>query len=91
MSSTYLLDVLGQMAQLRLSPLQKKVEALKDQGQSLMEDQEKSQTFVVEDGKDIQSDGSGAPPLLREAVTTFLLLLPNAKVLIARVTPASSN
>lgn len=81
MSSTYLLDVLGQMHSYVCSTAEK-VEALKDQGQTLMEDQEKSQTFVVENGKDIQAMAA-ALHHYSEAVATLLLLLPNAKVLIA--------
>lgn len=81
MSNTYLIDVLCQMKDYVRSSAEK-VEVLKDQGQPLMEDQEKSQTFVIENGKDIQAMAS-ALHHYSEAVATLLLLLPNAKVLIA--------
>ena len=79
--STYLLDVLGQMHDYVCSMVEK-VEALKEAGTSIMEDQEKSQTFVVENGKEIQAMAA-ALHHYSEAVATLLLLLPNAKVLVA--------
>lgn len=81
LGSTHLLDLLNQMHTFVCSTVEK-VEALKEQGKSLMEDQEKSQAFVVENGKDIQAMAA-ALHHYSEAVATLLLLLPNAKILIS--------
>lgn len=81
MSSTYLMDVIDQMY-VNVCGHASKVEELRDECKNFMEDQEKSQTFIVENGKEIQ-EMAAAFHHYSEAVATLMLLVPNAKVLVA--------
>ena len=80
-ASTRLMDVVDEMYAY-VDGCVSKVEQLREEGMKLVEDQQKSQDFIVENGKAIQEMAS-AFHHYSEAVATLILLIPNAKVLVS--------
>lgn len=81
MASTYLMDIIDGMYADVCEHIAN-VEKIREDGKSIMEDPEKSQTYIVENGKEIQEMAASFHHY-SEAVATMMLLIPNAKVIVA--------